>query len=56
LTDDELFERYGRDKATWKIVTVWFKDRQDGFLLSVNFAPIKETQQALDNKKYLKNF
>jgi len=56
LTDDEIFDRYGRDKETWKINQVWFKDTQSGFRLSVNFAPIKETQQAVDYQQAFKEF
>lgn len=50
LTDDELFERYGRDKKEWRISMVWFKDKKEGFLLSCCFIPlIKEKEQ--DNFK-----
>ena len=41
LTDKELFERYGRNQKEWKIISVWFKDKPNGFLLSVHFAPAK---------------
>lgn len=42
LTDEELYERYGRDKEGWRISMVWFKDTQNGFKLSVCFVPIKK--------------
>jgi hypothetical protein len=48
LTDDELFERYGRSKVDWRISMVWFKDKQNGFLLSCCFIPIlKEAESKL---------
>lgn len=43
LSDDELFERYGRKKDEWRISMVWFKDNDNGFLLSCCFVPIKKT-------------
>lgn len=48
LTDDELFERYGRNKADWRISMVWFKDKREGFLLSCCFIPLlKEAKQSV---------
>lgn len=47
LTDDEIFERYGRNKEDWRISMVWFKDRKIGFLLSCCFIPLyKEAKQS----------
>lgn len=48
LTDDELFERYGRDKNEWRISMVWFKDRKKGFLLSCCFIPILKEKAVKD--------
>jgi len=45
LTDDELYERYGRNKEDWRISMVWFKDKQSGFLLSCCFIPLKKTPE-----------
>jgi len=56
LTDKELFERYGRNQKEWKIISVWFKDNSNGFLLSVHFAPIKQGIQTLDYQKQFKDF
>lgn len=54
LTDDEIFERYGRDKNDWRITLVWFKDRVKGYLLSCCFTPIQKGVYNLDFVNNLK--
>lgn len=53
LTDDELFERYGRSKVDWRISMVWFKDKQSGFLLSCCFIPLLKEQKQSEFKNDL---
>lgn len=53
LTDDELFERYGRSKEDWRISMVWFKDKQNGFLLSCCFIPLVKQQKQSEFKSSL---
>lgn len=56
LSDDELYDRYGRNKNEWKISMVWFKDNQDGFRLSVCFIPLKKNQEIFNYQQQFKNF
>lgn len=53
LTDKELFERYGRNDKEWKIISVWFKDKPNGFLLSVHFAPKKADTDLKLQKEFI---
>ena len=57
LTDDEIFERYGRNKNDWRISMVWFKENNTGYKLSVCFVPIHKIQEkSVDYKRAFEDF
>jgi len=47
LSDKELFARFGRSDVEWRISMVWFKEKNDGFLLSCCFVPIQPKEQPI---------
>jgi len=60
LTDEEIFQRYGRSPLDWRISMVWFKDKSSGgYIMSCCFIPLKNKQQAEvlnELKEDLKNY
>jgi hypothetical protein len=53
LTDEEIFDRYGRNREDWRISMVWFKDRKSGYLLSCCFIPLLKEKKESEFKEEL---